>query len=163
MKVDGFVSDFREGTIGLDPAGVTIAGKMQPRAEIFQTIQIITFLLSILICIIASVIMRYAALRPEQIRLSWQQVRQIVLQPNKRRACIVFDAPNYKNVIKTFSLAFTLPPAEYEAFSNMATQLGVSQTTVGKLRSATSPVVWAVLILFVIVTILVIIAEMHHS
>ncbi len=147
----------------MDPGGITIAGKMQPRAEIFQTIQIITFLLHLLICIIATVIMRYAMLRPEQLRLSWQQVRQIVLQPEKRRACIVFDAPNYKNVIKTFSLAFTMPPAEYEAFSNMANQFGAGQTTVGKLRSATSPVVWVVLILFVIVMILVFIAAMRHS
>lgn len=163
MKVAGNVADFREGQIGIAPDGLTIVGKAQPRAEIYQAVQVVTFLLSVFICIIASLIMRYAFLQPSQLRMSWQQVRQIVLQPAKRRACIVYDAPNYANTIKTFSLAFQLPPLEYEAFTKMAQQYAPAVTGSGRIKSAQSIVIAFFAFLLILVGAVVLISLLDHK
>lgn len=135
LKVRGGIADFREGAVGIDAGGITINGKEQPRAEIFQTVWIICFILFRLLGLIAYLIMRYAMLKPSQLNLPWNQVQEIVFVPKKRRACIVYDAPNYKGKLKTWSLAFTLPANEFEQFMGLARQYAPNHAHEGKIGS----------------------------
>lgn len=140
-RVDGTVPNFRLGSINLSPDGLYIQGKAITRYEIQVPILIVCLLLR-LGFLIAYLIMEYAIRRDEVLSVPWASVRRIILVPDKNRICIVYDAPNYKGVVKTFSLATALDPALYQSFAASAEQYVPGRVSVGKLRAWTSPPVW---------------------
>lgn len=139
--VQGSVSNFRVGTVTLYPEGVAIQGKAIIRYEIQVPILILCLFLR-LGFLVAYAIMEYGLRRDEVANVSWSDVRLLVLSPKKQRVCLVYDAPNYKHVTKTFSLAFKLEPALYERFVASVGQSIPERVQEGKLRAWTSPPVW---------------------
>ena len=142
--VQGSVPDFRVGTVTLSPEGVFIQGKSVIRAEI-QVPILIGCLFLRLGFLIAYAIMEYGFRRDATLSVAWADVRELVLVPNKNRACLVYTAPNYKGVAKTFSLAFKLDPALYASFVAEAGRSIPERVHEGKLRAWTSPKAWVLL------------------
>ncbi len=139
--VQGSVPNFRVGTVSLLPEGVVIHGKSVVRYEIQVPILIACLLLR-LGFIIAYATMEYGVRRDERMTIDWANIRSLVLAPKKQQVCLVYDAPNYKGVIKTFSLAFKLDPALYESFAANVRESLPDRVQEGKLRAWTSPPVW---------------------
>ena len=139
--VQGSVPDFRVGTVTLYPEGITIQGKAVLRSEIQVPILAVCLLLR-LGFFIAYAIIEYAIRRDDMLSVPWSNVQQIVTVPKKQRVCIVYSAPNYKGVVKTFSLAFKLEPAYYGAFVQAAQPFVRERVVEGKLRTWTSPRTW---------------------
>ena len=152
-KVAGraLIADFREGLVQLEPQGIVIQGKVVPRAEIRVPILIFCLLFSVLIAAIANAVMEYGMRKDQWLAVRWDSVREVLLSPTKQQAVLIYDAPNYAGVTKTFSLAFTPAPGYYETFAAAARQYVPGAVTEGRLRNATSPIVWAVLALLVLV------------
>ena len=143
-RVEGTVPNFRVGSVSLSPDGLYIQGKAVIRYETQVPILIACLLLR-LGFLIAYAIMEYAIRRDEALSVPWASVKQVVLVPTKRRVCVVYDAPNYKGAIKTFSLAFALDPTLYQSFTATAEQYLPGRVSVGKLRTWTSPPSWVFL------------------
>ena len=139
--MQGSVPDFRIGTVTLSPEGVFIQGKAVVRSEIQIPILIACLLLR-LGFIIAYAVMEYGFRRDAMLQVAWADVREMVLVPNKNRVCLVYTAPNYKGVVKTFSLAFKLDPALYTAFVSDVGQQIPERVHEGKIRAWTSPKAW---------------------
>ena len=139
--VKGSVPNFRVGTVTLYPEGFSIQGKAVIRYEIQVPILIACFLLR-LGFFIAYVVMEYAIRRDETLSVAWADVRSLVLVPKKNRVCLVYDAPNYKGIVKTYSLAFKLEPGQYESFVSNVGAFIPERVAEGKLRAWTSPKVW---------------------
>jgi hypothetical protein len=81
--------------------------------------------------------------------IPWDKVHRIVLRPRKRQACIVYSYPNYKGVVKTFSLGFNLKE-NYEPFVAAVREFIPDRVADGKLRMWNSPPAVAFCIAFVI-------------
>jgi len=139
--VQGSVTNFRVGTVTLYPEGVAIQGKAIIRYEVQVPILILCLFLR-LGFLIAYAIMEYGLRRDDMVNVPWSDVRLLVLAPKKQRVCLVYDAPNYKGVVKTFSLAFKLESALYENFVAAVGQSIPERVQEGKLRAWTSPPVW---------------------
>lgn len=146
-----FIADFREGLVQLEPQGIVIQGKIVPRAEIRVPILVFCVLFSILIAAIANAVMEYGMRKDQWLSVPWSSVREVLLSPTKQQAVLIYDAPNYAGISKTFSLAFTPAPGYYEAFADAARQYVPGAVTEGRLRNATSPIVWGALALLVLV------------
>lgn len=154
LRVQGTVSDFREGVVRLEPSGLVIQGKAVPRAEIQALVLIPCVLLSLILAVVASLLMEYAFRRDQLLTVAWAQVRQIVLVPAKGRVGIAFEAPNAKGKMKPYTLAFPLDPQTYAAFVAEAQRLLPDRTREGNLRSGNSPLVVGVLV-FIVVAVIV--------
>lgn len=137
-----FIADFREGLIQLEPQGIVIQGKVVPRAEIRMLVLIPCLVLNVLLAVIANAVMEYGMRSDQWLSVPWSSVREVLLSPTKQQAVLIYDAPNYAGKVKTFSLAFTPAPGSYEAFADAARQHVPSAVTEGRLRNATSPIVW---------------------
>lgn len=144
-KVAGraFIADFREGLVQLEPQGIVIQGKVVPRAEIRMLVLIPCLLISVFIALIANAVMEYGMRKDQWLSVPWSSVREVLLSPTKQQAVLIYDAPNYAGVTKTFSLAFTPAAGYYETFAVAARQYVPGAVTEGRLRNATSPIVWA--------------------
>ena len=141
--VEGSVPLFRAGTLAFGEGGVTIQGKAVPRYEIQVPVIAALFFLRIG-WLIAYLVMEYGVRGDALLNVAWNQVRRVVLVPRKRRICLVYDAPNYKGVVKPFSLTTKLDPGAYDAYAAAASQHIPDRVAEGKLRAWTSPVVWTV-------------------
>lgn len=152
-KVAGraFIADFREGLVQLEPQGLVIQGKVVPRAEIRLLVLIPCLLISVLIAVVANAVMEYGMRKDQWLAVPWSSVREVLLSPTKQQAVLIYDAPNYAGIVKTFSLAFTPTPGYYETFASAARQYAPGAVTEGRLRNATSPIVWGALALVVLV------------
>ena len=151
-KVAGraFIADFREGVVQLEPQGLVIQGKVMPRAEIRVPVLIFCLLISAFIAVIANAMIEYGMRKDQWLVVRWDGVREVLLSPTKQQAVLIYDAPNYAGVTKTFSLAFTPAPGYYEMFAAAARQYVPGAVTEGRLRNAPSPVVWLALALLVL-------------
>ncbi len=154
---------FRVGTVSLYPEGVSIQGKAVTRYENQWSILAISLFLRLFL--VAYLIMEYAIRRDEFLNVPWSDVKQVVLVPKKSRVCLVYDAPNYKGIIKTFSLTFNLGVTYYEAFVSNITGFLPDRISEGKLRPWTSPPVWIFCIGLLLVLIFygVLFATTSHS
>ncbi len=138
----------RFGMLTLYPQGVSIQGKAVTRYEIQAPI---IFLATVLrLFLVAYIILEYAFRRDEFLNVPWSDVKEVVLVPKKSRFCLVYSAPNYKGVIKTFSLTSKLDPMQYQAFAANVAALAPGQIREGKLRSWTSIPVWMFCLGFVV-------------
>lgn len=142
--VQGSVPDFRVGTISLYPEGFSIQGKAVLRSEIQIPILAVCLLLR-LGFFIAYAVMEYGIRRDAYLTVAWADVRELVLMPKKNRVCLVYSAPNYKGIIKTFSLAFKLDTVLYTAFVSNIQQSIPGRVREGKMRAWTSPRAWVFL------------------
>ena len=134
------VPTFRQGTLTLSPEGVSIQGKAVTRYEIQLPILAATFFLRLFLLVY--LLLEYAIRHDEFLNVPWADVRGATLVPKKRRVCLVYDAPNYKGVIKTFSLAFRPDPAYYDTLVGSLQTFLPGRVLEGKLRAWTSPPVW---------------------
>ncbi len=148
-----FIADFREGMIQLEPQGIVIQGKAVPRAEIRLLVLLPCLLVSVVIALAANAVMEYGMRKEQWLTVPWNSVREVVLSPGKQQAVLIYDAPNYAGKVKTFSLAFTPAPGYYETFAAAARQYRPGPVTEGRLRDATSPIVWGIIGLIVLVTV----------
>jgi hypothetical protein len=165
LRVEGSVPDFRLGTINLSDVGFSIQGKAVTRYEIQVPILIACLLLRFGF-LIAYAILEYAVRRDVMLSVPWAQVRQVVLVPSKQRVCLVYDAPNYKGVLKTFSLVFKPDPGQYQNFAATAQQFIPGRVSEGRLRTWTSPASWIFmggLILGLIILLIIVAAAGHNS
>lgn len=140
---EGSVPNLRVGSVSLSDQGIYIQGQSTPRYEIQMPILLACILLGVG-WLIAYLIMEYAIRNPETVVVPWEQVQRIVFVPKKRQVCLVYQVPNYKGVVKTFSLAFALEQSLFDQFRAAAQQSVPNKVTEGKLRAWTSPVVWLV-------------------
>jgi len=156
-RVEGIVSDYREGNLSVAGDGLYVNGKMIPRAEIYQSI-LIAALFARGAIILAYLIMRYGFLRPEYTFIPWSTVRSLTTMPRKRKLCVVFDAPNYKGVIKRFSLTMKFKKEDYAAVTDTLDSAAPGLAQPGVIRSANSPVVlvWMACMLLGLAFILVV-------
>ncbi len=158
----GSVPLFRVGTVSLYPEGVSIQGKAVPRYEIQVPILIVSALLVGFIIVYA--LLEYAFRGDAVANIPWADVRGVTLVPNKRRICLVYDAPNYKGITKTFSLTFRPDPATYDAFVQNIQTFLPGRVTEGKLSRWTSPAVWIFLVAIVFgIAIQVALASLTHG
>ena len=90
-------------------------------------------------------------------QIPWANIQSIVLRPKKRQACIVYSHPNYKGVVKTFSLGFNLKD-NFESFASAVGSMVPDRVTEGKLRMWNSPpaVVFYVGVLAYIATLIIV-------
>ncbi len=142
--VRGSVPDFRVGILTLSPEGVLIQGKAVVRSEIQVPILMACLLLRFGF-LIAYVALEYGFRRDAALSVPWVNVSELVLVPKKNRVCLVYTAPNYKGVMKTFSLAFKLNPTLYAAFVDCVGQSVPERVHEGKIRAWTSPKAWVFL------------------
>ena len=158
----GSVPLFRVGTVSLHAEGVSIQGKAVPRYEIQIPILIVSALLVGFIIVYA--LLEYAFRGDAMANIPWTDVRGVTLVPKKRQICLVYDAPNYKGIVKTFSLTFRPAQAEYEAFAQNIQTFLPGRVTEGSLKRWTSPAVWifAVAVLFGII-VQVALASLTHG
>ena len=107
---------------------------------------------------------KYGFRHDEFLQLGWQNVRLVQMAPQKRQACIVYDAPNYKGLVKTFSLAFTLDQASFAAFADQMQQHVPDRLAEGNLRSVTTLRIWIRLIILLMIVAAAVIAAVtnHH-
>jgi len=157
-----FIADFREGLVQLEPQGLVIQGKVVPRAEIRLLVLIPCLLLSVFIALIANAVMEYGMRKDQWLSVPWSSVREVLLSPIKQQAVLIYDAPNYAGKIKTFSLAFTPTLGYYETFADAARQYAPGVVTEGRLRNATSPIIWAFLGLLALLLSIGLCAALFH-
>jgi hypothetical protein len=149
------VSDFRKGTIAVDPAGITLQGKFAIPAEIYKPVVIIGWLVFGCGVIIADLIMRYCIFNDRTYRLNWNNIQRIVLVEQRCLACIVYDAPNEYGKVKTSSFAFSMPPERYDAFLANVNQYAPGLAKPGKLKRGDSTLM-VILVAFILVMFLII-------
>ena len=136
----GSVPLFRVGFMSLYPEGVSVQGKAVPRYEIQIPILIVSALL--VGFLLVYLLLEYAFRQDVVANIPWADVRGVTLVPRQRRICLVYDAPNYKGVTKTFSLTFRPVQAEYDAFVQNIQTFLPGRVAEGKLARWTSPAVW---------------------
>lgn len=156
-RYSGNIADFREGSFGVSPAGLLIQGRAQPKAEIYQTVLVLSFLFcyGILGASIAYLIMRYACLRNETCQIPWNQVRAMVTVPEKNKLCIVYEPQGQQldyqtGMGKTYCLTMSFSPDDYAGLMQTTESYAPHFAQPGKLRSATSIVVWVFVILVLV-------------
>lgn len=159
------ISDIREGVLRFDTQGIVIQGQAVLRAETRALILIPCYLAGLLIGAIVASVLESACRHDEYVGVRWEQVKEILLAPNKQQACLLYEAPNYAGKLMTFSLAFTPAPGYYEALAQAARQYAPSPVSEGRLKNATMPAAWAalaVLVLFIVGLIAFALAPIHH-
>jgi len=152
-RVEGALSDFRDGMVGVNPFGIVIDGRTQPRAEIYQTVALVSFLIiGIPGLLISTTIMRYAMLTRNVLQLPWNTIQSVVWKADKRIVCLVYDAPNYAGVIKRYSLAFRLPPELFPAFQEQIQGLAPGKGGEGKIKNPDAIAMWILAVLVLLIT-----------
>jgi hypothetical protein len=151
------VSDFRTGTITVDPAGITFQGKTAIPAEIYKPVMIVGWLVIGCAVLIADLIMRYCVFYNRVCRLNWSSIQRIVLVEQRCLACVVYDAPNEYGKVKTFSFAFSMPPERYDAFLATINQYAPGLARPGKLKRGDSTLMMILMGFIIFMCLLIII------
>ena len=165
MRVTGLVSDARKGDVIFLREGIIIRGQAAPVSEVATPVRVASFVFCHLVgLVIADLILQYACLRPIEWYLPWSDVKQIVFDAKKPRAGIVYDFPDRRGRIRTFTLVGSFLPAQFEQLKSMAqAQLGTA-ADVGKLKSGTSIFIFVfVLVLILTIVGVVIYVSLNQS
>ncbi len=150
LGIKAKISDIREGLLQFDSEGVIIHGKAVLRAETRAWILAPCFLLGLLVGAVVSAVLEATYRHDEYIGVRWGSVKQVILAPAKQQGCILYEAPNYKGKLMTFSLAFTPALGTYEMFAQAVRHFAPVTVAEGRLRNATTPAAWAALFLLVL-------------
>ena len=161
MAAKAMVADYRVGTLHCDGEGIIIDGKAVPRAEIRMMVVLPAILLNLLLGVIANLVMEYGMRRDRREGIRWGSIKQITLSPAKQQAAIVYDAYNHAAQIKTYSLAFTPAPGQYEAFAEAGHRNAPDRLAEAALVSATPVAVWILLGLVVFVMLALVALALH--
>ena len=132
LRVQGKTPDFRGGSIGIEPTGIIIHGKVAPRVP-GTIILWSAFVLTrhwmprqlwplVLAAVVVVALLLYVFRKTRTLILPWSQVHQIVLDKEKHRAGIVYDVPDKDGKLKTYSLVFALSAVLYPSFVSAAEQ-----------------------------------------
>lgn len=144
--VEGKPAAFQRGQVSVKPAGITIEGKMPVRnagqiplilaciAYNHQPHRIALYFSAAAAAYVLVLTMVYFFRSPHALMLSWSEVRQVVLDEEKHRASISYDAPDHAGKTKTYSLAFALKMPLYLSFVSAVDQYAPSRRRLGKLR-----------------------------
>jgi hypothetical protein len=159
-RLKGSIADFREGSITVSEEGILIAGRSVPRSEIYNPIILVCALFSLLFAVAAHFIMRYGTMHNQEHRLSWRDIHQIVLVPNKNWIGISYSAPNYRGTIKLFCFCFALQTGEYQEFAQLAQRAAPNISSVGKLKPGVSFLVLFMVALLIVTVLLVVLYTM---
>ena len=142
------ISDFRSGTLFFDDQGIIIDGRACPRAQVRYAVSLPFVLLGLLTAAVAHYVMEYGVQHPERLGVRWDQVRHLTADPAKPQGCLVYDAPDYKGRIRTFSLGFTMTPGYDGVLRQAARTFIPDRFQEARLRNATTPGVWVFLGVF---------------
>jgi hypothetical protein len=137
-RVKGTVSDYREALITLTREDLRLEG----RAVLPQETQIPLMLAGLVVGvgpILVALLLEYAVRQPRSDYFRWDDIEEVVLEPGKQRACLVYRHPKRPN--KFASLAFRLGE-DYENFASAARQRVPEKVREGKIGSAISPIFW---------------------
>jgi hypothetical protein len=137
-RVTGSVPDFRSGVMGIDGNGMSVEGSAVRPSEIQVPILILSFFICFLL---GYIILEYVARIQARLFVPWDSITNVVLVPNKKQVCVTYTAPNYKGVVKPFSLATKLTPEQYETFAGQCRTIVPDKVVDGKLKSWNSPAV----------------------
>lgn len=85
--------------------------------------------------VVVVALLLYLFRKTKTLTVPWSQVRQIVLDREKHRAGIVYDAPDRAGKTKTYSLVFALNPALYYSFVSAVEQYAPECGLDDKLRA----------------------------
>ncbi len=149
-RVKGTVSDYREALITLTREDLRLEGK----AVLPQETQIPLILAGFVVGVgplLVALILEYAVRQPRIDYFRWDDIEEIVLEPGKQRACLVYHHP--KRPHKLASLAFRLG-VDYENFATVVRQYVPQKVRDGKIGSAISPIIWVLLGLVVALLLL---------
>jgi hypothetical protein len=149
-RIEGHVSDFREGALAMNENGIYIQGKMVPREEIQIPIYAVTVPAGVIIALIVQIVIENSMRSPASLHLPWSSVKGIVFIQNKQMVCLIFSSPNYRGKIKTFSLPFRLAPDAYAAFEQTAQGLAPNLTRKGSIGRTMMPLT-RVLLVYILV------------
>ncbi len=145
QKVQGNVSDVREGALQIGSAGIGVVGRALPRAEIMQTILIFGVLINLFIALLAFLIMRYGCMQPYNVFINWNEITEIIIDKQRKRFGLSYNGLNYKGKAMQFSICTRASTADIDLFEQYAVANAPTITHAGRLRSATSIVAWVVL------------------
>ena len=109
-------------------------------------------------CIILCQLLGYEFRRNDENQVAWAAVQRVDIVPKKQQACIVYDAPNYKGVIKTFSLVFALNASSFPDFAQQVQQYVPVHVAEGPFGGLTTIRAWVWLIATLIISGLIIAA-----
>lgn len=130
LRVQGETPDFRSGWISIEPTGIIIHGKRStqfpgwifigPSYVLTRHWMPLRLWLLVMPAVITVALLLYLFAghlrKPMTLTLPWSQVRQIILDQEKHRAGIVYDALDRAGETKTYSLVFALNAALYPSF-----------------------------------------------
>jgi hypothetical protein len=175
LRVQGKVSDFRSGWIGIEPTGITIHGKIATGLRwqmVFWPLYLVHHWLPfhlwlfLLVAFVVCLLLLYLFRKSTTLILPWNQVGQIVLDKEKRRGGIVYDVPDQTGKIKTYSLVFALNAAVYPSFVSAVEQYAPAGGLADKLRGESlAPLLVIVLNAIVVVLVAFLLSRLligHH-
>ena len=175
LRVQGKVSDFRSGWIGIEPTGITIHGKIATGLRwqiVFWPLYLVHhwlpfhFWLFLLAAFVICFLLLSLFRRSTTLIVPWSQVGQIVLDKEKCRVGIVYNAPDQTGKIKTYSLVFTLNAALYPSFLSAVEEYAPGHSLADKLRGESlAPLLVIVLNALVVVLVAFLLSRLlvgHH-
>jgi len=143
LRLNGATPDFRGGWIGIEPTDITIHAKMVHRSSGLMLFCLLNGIrgwlprpiwYSLLGAFIIYILLLYLLRKPMTLTVPWHNVRQLVLDKEKHRACIDYDVPDQGGKVKTYSLVFALNEALYPSLVNAAELYAPGRSHADKLR-----------------------------
>lgn len=141
------LSDFRTGQIVVGADGCTITGKAVLPANIRVPILVVCIVLRIG-WLIAYVILEYAIRRDQTDQLSWNDLETIIVQPAKKRVCLLYRLPARPKT--RYALGLKMKDGLYDEFLRVVRLHAPERIVEGKIGDATPLVVWIILAVFVL-------------
>ncbi len=135
-RVRGRVSDFRERELVITPAGIHLEGKALMalwKRVLFSCLGLVLLYGALAVAVVVNHLIRF----PSSLALAWEDVEEIVLESRKNRACVVYRQP--EDPKRVYSLAFYLPPAMFQYFSEVVRYFCKERVREGKVGPAESP------------------------
>ena len=126
------VSDYRVGNLSVHDGGITISGNAVQPAELQYWVLVGVFFVRLWLLI--AILFEYIR-SPRNSALRWEEIDNVVLDPNRGRVGIAYQEVNKKGVVKHYVLATKLLPADYEAFTTAVRSTGRATIIEGPSRT----------------------------
>jgi hypothetical protein len=136
------VSDFREGSLTLTPAGIQIDGKtILPTG---QRVGIMFASALILAVMVAALLLETTFRVRRSMSIGWEALEEVVLMPAQHRACLVYRSPEKPG--RMDNLAIRLDPMSYAHFVQVVRYFAPDRVREGVIGPPTSPWVYVVIL-----------------